>query len=554
VSTALLFPGQGSQRVGMGTRLAAEHRAARDALAEADEALGRGLARLCFEGPEAELTRTENAQPAILAVSVATWRALAAEVELRPRWLAGHSLGEYTALVVAGALAFGDALRLVRLRGRLMQAAAPEGTGAMAAIIGLDDGRVAELCAAVAGGEVVAPANLNGGGQVVVAGHRPAVGRAMAAARAAGARVVELPVSAPFHCPLMAPAAEGLARRGRDRPARAPGGEQRRRATERRPRAGARPARRAGDGAGALGGVDAAARGARVPARARDRSGAGAHRAAATHASRHRRARRRRGRRVAGAPGGGVSGPLAGQVALVTGAARGIGAAIARDLAAAGAHVAVNYRPQGTPGEAVVAEIVAAGGSAEALPFDVTDPVAVEEAVRALVERLGKLDVLVNNAGVSADALILRTSDDHWHRLLDVNLKGVFNCTKAAARRMMRVRAGRIINVGSVVGVMGNTGQAAYAAAKAGVIGFTKSTARELAGRGITANVVAPGLIETDMTEGLDSAARDVYLALIPLGRLGKSEEVAAAVTFLAGPGAAYITGQVIHVNGGLYV
>jgi len=245
---------------------------------------------------------------------------------------------------------------------------------------------------------------------------------------------------------------------------------------------------------------------------------------------------------------------LEGRIALVTGASRGIGGAIARDLAAAGARVVVNYRAQRTAAEAVVAAIAAAGGAAESLPFDVADAEQVDSAVRTLVERLGKIDVLVNNAGVSADALILRTRDDDWNRVLDVNLKGVFNCTRAVARSMMRARTGRIINISSVVAVSGNIGQASYAAAKAGVIGFTKATARELAGRGITANVIAPGLIATDMTDAMNPAARDTVLALVPLGRLGQPEEVAAAVTFLAGAGGAYITGQVIHINGGLYV
>ena len=245
---------------------------------------------------------------------------------------------------------------------------------------------------------------------------------------------------------------------------------------------------------------------------------------------------------------------LAGQVAVVTGASRGIGAAIARELAAAGAHVVVTCRSQRAQAEAVVADIVARGGSAEAILFDVALSAEVEAAMRDVVARLGKVDVLVNNAGVSADGLIVRISDDQWQRVLDVNLKGVFNCTKSVARPMMRARAGRIINLSSVVGVTGNTGQAAYAAAKAGIIGFTKSTARELASRGITANVVAPGFIETDMTEDLDANARDMYRAMIPLGRLGRGEDVAATVAFLAGPGASYITGQVIHINGGLYV
>jgi 3-oxoacyl-[acyl-carrier protein] reductase len=216
--------------------------------------------------------------------------------------------------------------------------------------------------------------------------------------------------------------------------------------------------------------------------------------------------------------------------------------------------VVVGYRVQAVQARAVVADIVTRGGSAEAIGFDVAVGTEVDAAVRELVARLGKVDILVNNAGVSVDALIMRTSNDQWQRVLDINLKGVFNCTKSVARPMMRARSGRIINLGSVVGVTGNTGQAAYAAAKAGVIGFTKSTARELASRGITANVVAPGFIETDMTESLDANARDMYRAMIPLGRLGRGEDVAAAVTFLAGAGGGYITGQVIHINGGLYI
>lgn len=210
-ATALLFPGQGSQRVGMGAELLAAHAVARATMAEADDAIGHPLTRLCLEGPESELTRTELCQPAILSMSVALWRALGPASEVQPRWVAGHSLGEYTALVVAGALDFQDAVRLVRLRGRLMQSAVPEGVGTMAAIVGLDDGQVAELCAAAANGDVVSPANFNGAGQVVVAGHRGAVERVMKAAKVRKGRVIELAVSAPFHCPLMEPVARGLA-------------------------------------------------------------------------------------------------------------------------------------------------------------------------------------------------------------------------------------------------------------------------------------------------------------------------------------------------------
>lgn len=194
----------------MGRRLAGEHETARRTFEEADDALGMSLSRLCFEGPDAELVRTENAQPAILAVSIALWRVLRQETQVCPSWVAGHSLGEYSALVAAGALGFADAVRLVRARGRLMQAAVPEGLGSMAAIIGIDPERLTSLCAEAACGEVVSPANFNGGGQIVIAGHRGAVERVMTAAKRAGARAMALPVSAPFHCALMEPAARGL--------------------------------------------------------------------------------------------------------------------------------------------------------------------------------------------------------------------------------------------------------------------------------------------------------------------------------------------------------
>jgi [acyl-carrier-protein] S-malonyltransferase len=209
---AFLFPGQGSQKVGMGQALAAAHAEARAVYAEADAALGFALSKLCFEGPEAELTLTANAQPAILATSVAALRVLEAETGLRPAVVAGHSLGEYSALVAAGALGLADAVRLVHLRGRFMQEAVPAGVGGMAAIVGLDAATVAAVCAEAAQGEVVSSANLNGGGQIVIAGHAGAVARACVAAKARGAKMAKpLAVSAPFHCALMQPAAERLA-------------------------------------------------------------------------------------------------------------------------------------------------------------------------------------------------------------------------------------------------------------------------------------------------------------------------------------------------------
>ena len=241
---------------------------------------------------------------------------------------------------------------------------------------------------------------------------------------------------------------------------------------------------------------------------------------------------------------------LTGQVALVTGASRGIGAAIAKELASAGATVVVNYASSPAAAEAVVAEITAAGGKAWAQQANVANEEQVESLVKAVLEQEGRLDVLVNNAGITRDGLLMRMKSADWQSVIDLNLTGVFLCTRAVSRSMLKARSGRIINITSVVGLMGNPGQANYSAAKAGVIGLTRSSAAEFASRGVTVNAVAPGFIESDMTAELD---KEPILAAIPLGRMGQPSEVASAVRFLAGdPAAAYMTGQVLQVDGGM--
>ena len=242
---------------------------------------------------------------------------------------------------------------------------------------------------------------------------------------------------------------------------------------------------------------------------------------------------------------------LAGQVAVVTGASRGIGRAVAIALAAAGAQVVVNYARSSTAADEVVAEIVTAGGSAVAIQADVSQADQVDGLINGTLEQFGRVDVLVNNAGITRDTLLLRMKLEDWQAVIDLNLTGVFLCTRAVAKIMLKQRSGRIINIASVAGQLGNPGQANYSAAKAGVIGFTKTVAKELASRGITANAVAPGFIETDMTDDLGNT--DEIRKFIPLGRFGQPEDIAGMVRFLAAdPAAAYITGQVFNVDGGM--
>jgi 3-oxoacyl-[acyl-carrier protein] reductase len=245
---------------------------------------------------------------------------------------------------------------------------------------------------------------------------------------------------------------------------------------------------------------------------------------------------------------------LTGKVALVTGASRGIGRAIALHLAEAGADVAVNYAGNGQAAEEVVRQIEALGRKAFKFQADVGIAEQAEELVNQVVETFGKIDILVNNAGITRDNLLMRMKEDEFDQVIRTNLKGVFNCIKAATRPMMKQRSGRIINISSVVGTIGNVGQANYVAAKAGVIGLTKAAARELASRGITVNCVAPGFIETDMTGVLPEDLRKQLLAQIPLSRFGQPEEIAKAVRFLASDDASYMTGQTIHIDGGMYM
>ena len=247
-----------------------------------------------------------------------------------------------------------------------------------------------------------------------------------------------------------------------------------------------------------------------------------------------------------------MSKPFEGQVAIVTGAGRGIGEAIAKRLADGGAKVAVVSRTEANAAKTAEAINSAHAGAAKAYAVDVADFQAVQELGDAIVNDFGKVDILVNNAGVTRDGLSMRMSSEDWDAVVDTNLKGAFNFIRAVQRPMAKQRKGRIINIASVVGITGNAGQANYSASKAGLIGLTKTIARELSGRGITSNVVAPGFIETDMTAVLPESIRTAVVEKIPLARFGAPDDIAAAVAFLAGPQAGYITGQVLVVDGGM--
>ena len=242
---------------------------------------------------------------------------------------------------------------------------------------------------------------------------------------------------------------------------------------------------------------------------------------------------------------------LQGEIALVTGASRGIGAAIAQRLAAEGAKVIGTATSEA--GAAAIGEALAAHGGAGRV-LNVTDGAAIEALIDAIGKEFGAVSILVNNAGITRDQLLMRMKDDDWNAILDTNLSSVYRTSKAVMRGMMKARKGRIVNIASVIGVTGNPGQANYAAAKAGIIAFSKSLAREIGSRGVTVNVVAPGFIDTDMTRALPEEQRTALLGQIALGRLGQPDDIANAVAFLASPGAAWITGETLHVNGGMYM
>ncbi|MGH7884259.1 MAG: 3-oxoacyl-[acyl-carrier-protein] reductase [Thermodesulfobacteriota bacterium] len=242
------------------------------------------------------------------------------------------------------------------------------------------------------------------------------------------------------------------------------------------------------------------------------------------------------------------------QVAIVTGASRGIGREVAIELASNGAFVVINYTKNSSAAKNTLSEIEKAGGKGKIVRFDVSDYEDVQKKVADIIEELGGIHILVNNAGITKDGLFLRMSEQEWDKVFEVNIKGLFNCTKAVVRTMIKQRYGRIINISSVVGEMGNAGQINYSSAKSAILGFTKSTAKEFGSRGVTVNAVSPGFVETDITKDLPEKIKEKYLEAVPLKRFGNAKDISNAVAFLASSKASYITGEVIRVNGGMYM
>ena len=531
---AFIFPGQGSQAVGMGRDLAAAFSAAREVFQEVDETLKQKLSRLMFEGPGEELTLTENTQPALMAHSLAVLRVLEKEggFTLRQKAVvvAGHSLGEYSALAAAGSFSIADAARLLKLRGQAMQKAVPAGEGAMAALLGAEMAQAEAICAEAAPvpdsetareREVIEPANDNGAGQIVVSGHRGAVERAVASPPSKGVRrAMLLPVSAPFHCALMAPAADAMAEALENTPPRAPIV----------PLIANVSAAKATDPAEIR---DLLVRQVTAMVRWREcvnamvelgvdsfvELGAGKVLSglirriapdAATAVGGHAGGNRSRAEEPAECPCSGWTArrrwsPAPRAASARRSRARCMPRAPSWRCPARGATRSTRW-PRNW-----------ASGPSSARPTCAT-PTEPDALVEAAEQAAGPLAILVNNAGMTRDMLALRMSDADWQAVLDVDLSAPFRLARAALRGMLRRRAGRIINISSIVGATGNAGQANYAAAKAGLVGMTKALAQEVASRGITVNAVAPGFVTTPMTDRLSEQQRTKLTECDPAG------------------------------------
>lgn len=549
---AFVFAGQGAQYPGMGRELYEASPAAQGVMDRA-EAARPGTKAQCFGASPQELALTVNTQPCLFTVDLMCAAALG-EQGVAPALCAGFSLGEVAAAAFTGMLDFPAAFAFVQERSGAMHACAQAAPGFMAAVLRLAPERVKALCGGL---EAVYPVNFNGPGQVVVSGALAQKDAFLQAVAEQGGRAVPLAVSGAFHSPFMAEAAQHLLQWLGEAGVKPP-------ALPLYANSTARPYE--GDCAALLARQvdhpvlweDTVRHMARAGAQTFVELGPGTvlsgliRKILPQAKVLHVQDQASLAQTVKVLKGGG--GLMQGRVALVTGGSRGIGRAVALRLAREGARVAILYGGNEQAAHQTLEELLALGGQALALRCDVGSLPAVEAAFGRIKEALGPVDILVNNAGITQDALTPRMSQEAFDKVVQVNLSGAFYLIRTAYGDLMRRRWGRIVNISSVSGLMGNPGQANYAAAKAGLIGLTKTIAKELASRNVTCNAVAPGFIETDMTQALGQGLLEKATAGIPVGRMGTAREVAAAVAFLCGEEAAYITGAVLQVDGGLYM
>ena len=519
---AFVFAGQGAQAVGMGKELAENFPIADKTFDEASEALGFDIKDMIWNGDSETLMITENTQPTIVTMSVAALRVLQ-EKGIKPDVVAGLSLGEYTAHIASGSMEFADGVRLVKKRGKYMQEEVPVGKGAMAAIIALSAEDVIACCEEASKVGICSPANFNCPGQIVVSGEVAAVDKCCELAKEKGAkRALKLPVSAPFHCAMLIGAGEKLAKE--------------------------------------LENVEV--KDMQIPVITN---------VTADYVSSKEDIKPLLIKQVSSSvkweetirrmiadgvdtfvevgPGKALSG-------FIKKVSRDVKVFNVEDMASLdrkstrlnSSHII----PSSDYADETCEEVKKLGVECIVVKGDVRNTEDVQKLVSETMDKFGHIDIFVNNAGITRDGLMIRMSEDDWDLVMDINLKGAFNCIKAVARPMMKQRSGAIINMASIVGVMGNPGQANYVASKAGLIGLTKTTAKEFASRGIRCNAVAPGFIRSAMTDVLSDDVKKKYLDSIPLGEFGETENIADVVAFLASDMSKYVTGQVINVDGGL--